>query len=307
METIVLSHGYPGFARIGRLEYFNGVAEFLRQTHGVEVLTPVVGPLGTIRTRAEELKQKIQSKLNGKRAHIIAHSVGGLDARFLASPAGLDGSGLVRSVTTIVTPHLGTSLAELALGLLQATNLGELLSRDSAIGRREMETITNELVGGLAQRLRFLFGRVPFVGVPGGIFPSLKTTLEEAGQFIRGLFEFEDEGLRELTRGSMKEFSKKVVDADGVDYCSYAGVSGPGAGDILPPIFYLSYLIVTSQEGPNDGWISVKSSTRDPFKKELPADHAQQIGHDLSPVSRIFVRKSFNHLQLYSQIVRDLL
>jgi hypothetical protein len=65
---------------------------------------------------------------------------------------------------------------------------------------------------------------------------------------------------------------------------------------------------VLSQEGRNDGWISVDSATRTGFKGVVPADHAQQIGHDLSlPGLGIFKRRGFNHLEFYTNIVRELI
>src|SRR5262249_23485082 len=46
--------------------------------------------------------------------HIIAHSMGGLDARFMLSPGNPDRIGIpIRSLTTISTPHQGSPIADL--------------------------------------------------------------------------------------------------------------------------------------------------------------------------------------------------
>ena len=70
----------------------------------VNVLTPFVDPLGDVPTRARQLAQSLPA---GERVYIIAHSGGGLDARFLASPGGLGMGERVASITTISTPHRG--------------------------------------------------------------------------------------------------------------------------------------------------------------------------------------------------------
>lgn len=90
---------------------FDGVAAHLR-AKGLEVLQPQLHPTGSISQRARELDQAIVSAF-GERAsvHIVAHSLGGLDSRYLASPAGLNQGHRIKSITTLATPHFGTPLA----------------------------------------------------------------------------------------------------------------------------------------------------------------------------------------------------
>lgn len=68
--------------------------------------------------RAEVLAEKIRA-LPAKRVNILAHSMGGLDARWAVARLGLHDK--VASVTTIGTPHRGTPLADLSSTLLKAT------------------------------------------------------------------------------------------------------------------------------------------------------------------------------------------
>jgi len=70
---------------------------------GFEVFTPEVDALGTVERRAEQLDQRIPT--SGQRVHIIGHSGGGLDARFLVSSGGRNQAHRVASITTICTPH----------------------------------------------------------------------------------------------------------------------------------------------------------------------------------------------------------
>jgi triacylglycerol lipase len=72
---------------------------------------------GGVAKRANQLSQQIRQILNtsgARKVHIIAHSMGGLDARLmLVDIEGMDE--VVDSLTTIGTPHCGTSVADFAL------------------------------------------------------------------------------------------------------------------------------------------------------------------------------------------------
>src|SRR6185295_19714138 len=71
-------------------------------------------PFQSIEHRAGQLKAQIQGAFpDAKKVNLIAHSMGGLDARYLTSCLGF--SDRVASLTTIGTTHRGTRLADLAL------------------------------------------------------------------------------------------------------------------------------------------------------------------------------------------------
>jgi len=109
---IVLAHGVLGFDELriaGRSHaYFRGIAEHLR-AQGVEVHVTRVDPSAEIRERATQLAEQIR-KISAPKVNIIAHSMGGLDARYAISKLGLDTR--VASLITIGTPHRGTPLAD---------------------------------------------------------------------------------------------------------------------------------------------------------------------------------------------------
>lgn len=117
--NIVLVHGILGFRRRLGVEYFRGVAEHFR-AQGHAVLVPELDPTRGVEFRGAQLGEQINAGfINGaidrnQATHIIAHSMGGLDSRFLLSP--VNGSRLeapVRSLTTIGTPHQGSPVADL--------------------------------------------------------------------------------------------------------------------------------------------------------------------------------------------------
>jgi triacylglycerol lipase len=88
--------------------YFAHLRPFLAG-RGVRALFPKVEPTGGVTARAEQLRDQIRPWTDGP-VNLIAHSMGGLDARFLIGRLGL--AGRVRSLTTIATPHRGSALAD---------------------------------------------------------------------------------------------------------------------------------------------------------------------------------------------------
>lgn len=115
---IVLLHGAAGFDQIGPLEYFFGVKNRL-VADGYQVFVTSVDPFQRIEVRAAQLATQINSILASTRAprvHLIGHSQGGLDARHLISRLGFGNR--VATLTTISTPHRGSRVADIALGIL---------------------------------------------------------------------------------------------------------------------------------------------------------------------------------------------
>lgn len=115
---IVLAHGVLGFdaIRMGFLHpaYFRGVAEQLRVV-GNEVYVVRVSPVAGIAVRAAQLAHQIR-QIPADRVNVVAHSMGGLDARYAITHLGLGER--VASLTTIGTPHRGTPLADRGVWLV---------------------------------------------------------------------------------------------------------------------------------------------------------------------------------------------
>src|SRR4051812_5579326 len=89
---VVLVHGLFGFDRIGigpaALHYFPRVAAQL-ESAGNRVLVPSLSPTCGVQRRAFELKKYINRYSPGEPVHLIAHSLGGLDARWMISRLGM--------------------------------------------------------------------------------------------------------------------------------------------------------------------------------------------------------------------------
>jgi len=176
---IVLAHGLMGFADIGvgplRSEYFRGVGAHLESLGNI-VIRPTVPPLASIEQRAQRLAEAIRAA-PGRRVNVIAHSMGGLDARYAISKLGLRRK--VASLTTIGTPHRGTRVADIGTfgvgALLKKIGLAAFLDLTSA----SMSSFNGSVKNGRGVR----YGCV-LASVRGGsgVNPLLKLTFELLGR-----------------------------------------------------------------------------------------------------------------------------
>ena len=107
MPTVVLIHGLFGFGRILWLEYFNGVRP-LYEAMGLRVVVPVLPWAGNIDERSQKLAEQLANEPGP--LHLVAHSMGGIDARAYISRLG--GAHKVATLTTLATPHLGSPAAD---------------------------------------------------------------------------------------------------------------------------------------------------------------------------------------------------
>lgn len=126
---IVLAHGIARFDflrdhfvhRLGldddsltdHLHYFRHIQSHLAEHH-FSVHHTTVGFAEAVGDRAAELKAQVEGLLalspGHEKVHIIGHSMGGLDARHMIVDLGMQDR--VCSLTTVGTPHLGSSFAD---------------------------------------------------------------------------------------------------------------------------------------------------------------------------------------------------
>ena len=271
--NIILAHGILGFRERFGIEYFNGVAEHFQKIPA-NVFVPEVSPTGGIEQRGEDLRSQIIAAFNdGKlnpteKAHIIGHSMGGLDSRYLLSPGNRkttenDVAARIASLTSIASPHRGSPIADL-LALEPTEEMGVL----------------NHLQG-IIKRL---------------------SVLEEGVEEILNHFGLSLKGLEDLTTESMQKFNQRYPDHPGIRYFSVAGVGRPGA---LPTALVLLpfYKYIRSHTGqPSDGLVHVPSAQWGDFDpNSWPCDHAEEVGHDLD---HFFEVPRFNYLERYDEIVK---
>ncbi len=267
--AVVLAHGFGGSA-----ESFAPEIEAALVGDGHSVLRASVRSVDSVANRATDLGAEVDAFLaqtGTEKVHLIAHSMGGLDARYLISSLGY--SDRVASLTTISTPHWGTPLADLALDLV-----GETDDQNAAL----------ELLEALA-------GDVD------------SDALERA--------------LYDLSETRAASFNAANVDAVGVQYHSYAGLStvfGASVSDaelacltqpgtVIPepdalaaPLVLTGPLVATSDGGreAQDGVVAVRSATFGDFRGCIPADHFDEILYRTDT--------DFDSVQFYRRIVAEL-
>jgi triacylglycerol esterase/lipase EstA (alpha/beta hydrolase family) len=287
MHPIVLAHGFFGFAEMAGIDYFRNVKKYLeKQFSDLDVIVTEVAPNDLIDQRARQLWDQIDRI--GQKVHIIGHSMGGLDSRFLLSPEGLDKSERIVSLTTLSTPHLGSPVADFIIDKCEIFKDLDIDPLTKALPK--LDRVTKKIMKAMKRE-------------------------REVWRYLVELLNFSTKGMENLTTTHLKQFNQEYPDAPEVRYRSYAGVSGPNEEDYLPPIMYITWAIVFLNKdvdtgGRNDGLVAANAAQWGDFRGEIPADHFKLVGWDLSGwawLRKLFpCFRTFNHLEFFKNIVRDL-
>ena len=120
-SPIVLVHGLFGFDRLGvagttLANYFPRHPRML-EAAGNRVLVPCLSRRAASPTGPSSSRTFSSQHSPGEPVHLIAHSMGGLDARYMISC--LDMADHVLTLTTLGTPHRGTSFADWGVSRLE--------------------------------------------------------------------------------------------------------------------------------------------------------------------------------------------
>jgi triacylglycerol lipase len=118
MVPIVLHHGLFGFGELSagplKVSYFGAIARAIAE-RGHPLIVSSVHPTAGVITRARQLKETLLRQLEiigrpRERVVLVAHSMGGLDARYMISKLGMDDR--VAGLLTITCPHRGSPFAD---------------------------------------------------------------------------------------------------------------------------------------------------------------------------------------------------
>ncbi|MCI7768619.1 MAG: hypothetical protein MSJ26_11670 [Oscillospiraceae bacterium] len=116
---VLLVHGM-GFRDFKAIGYWGRIPKALEE-NGAEVFFGGQDSNGSIESNARQLRVSLENALavsGAEKANIIAHSKGGLEARYLISSMGY--SGKVASLTTVSTPHNGSVTVDKLMRFPQA-------------------------------------------------------------------------------------------------------------------------------------------------------------------------------------------
>jgi triacylglycerol lipase len=282
---IVLAHGFFGFEKFAGqdfLTYFYGVKQTL-EDEGEIVFTPSVDPFNSSDFRGAQLAERIEeivAKTGYAKVNIIGHSQGGLDARVAANLR----PDLVASVVTVATPHGGSPIADVVLGLVDDPNaqgvIGDLFK---LIGAPLYDEIGNETDVILPLQL---FSKP-------GIAAFNKAHPDSPGVFYASVA-----GRTDLHIGG---------DACDADVALPFITDWADTLDTTDPLMSLCEGILDGGFGdpyPNDGLVRVVDSKRGQFWGCLPTDHLDEVGQLFGDGAGI--GNKWNHAAFYSAVVAEL-
>jgi triacylglycerol lipase len=275
---IILVHGFAGFQGIGPLTYYFQVADDLRR-RGEVVYDPELPPFAPPATRAPVLAAAVRRALaetGRSRVVLIAHSQGGLDARYLIST--LDHGDRVAALITVATPHRGTRLGDAFAGIIPGINLGVLDAVATAIG-------------------------AVYNGAPGRA--ELRTTLAALSERDAVAFNANNPDDPRVRYYSVAGRSNR---RDGRAVCGDALVAdNPTLVDTPFPLLAPLTAFLEGNDPThlvNDGLVTVQSARWGTFLGCVPADHFDEVGQiaHQGPDRN----SGFDHIALYRDLVRRL-
>jgi triacylglycerol lipase len=250
---IILVHGLAGWARLGPVEYFAGVAQALTG-QGRVVYAPALDMFNSSEARGQKLLETIEkAKLETGKAKVvlIGHSQGGLDSRWAAQHAG----GAVAAVVTIGTPHHGTRIADIALGLTPGP----------------IQDATSSL-------LQLVGGALDPQGQPDASLTAALTTLSTSGAAAFNA------AVPDVVGVAYYSIAGRSANAK-ADDCAPSAAAFVAASDALKdpvdPLLWSStgVLVVANLPGTpaHDGLLTVDSARWGTFLGCIPADHLNEI------------------------------
>jgi len=287
---IVLAHGFNG-STTNKWAFYK-VADALRRD-GHLVFEAEVQPYNSPLVRAGALRRTVDEALKSSpRVNLIAHSMGGLDARVLISELGYGDR--VASLTTISTPHRGTAIADVGLKLVREGSISNAVNGIASLWGR---TFTED------ELAKDSDVRAALLGISETNAPKFNETHPDdarvyyqswAGVSSRvGIGDSEDE---------------KVCNA------SYNGENVSrrleGRSDVMDASLRLGSLIAGHGFGwqssfePNDGMVTVESAKWGHFRGCIRADHLDEVGQPKHDQPNL--RTKFNHLDFLREIAFDL-
>lgn len=281
---IVLAHGFFGFEEFAGLDfatYFYRVKEELA-SQGEIVHTPAVDPFNDSTFRGAQLAAHVDAVLaetGASKVVLVGHSQGGLDARVVAH----DHPDRVAAVITVATPHGGSPVADVLLGLVDDDRFADLL---------------DELVGWVGGALYDEAGEETSIAAPLRLFsqPGIRA-FNDAYPDAPGVFYASITG-RSGGAGAGGDCTPDVAlpwVAQWVDQ-----------RDPIDPLFFVAEAIVAGGlDGVvNDGLVRARDARRGEFWGCVPADHLDEVGHLLgdAPGSG----NTFRHQVFWRELVGEI-
>jgi triacylglycerol lipase len=286
-HAIVLAHGFDA-SPTNRWSFYKVEEKLAADGHVVHSAS--VSPYKSVPARAAELAEHVDQAIETCRAHlrcdpskvhIVAHSMGGLDSRYLIAKLGYGDR--VASLTTISSPHRGSRIADVLLRVIP-DDVNKAVSALASVWARTFTT--RDLAGdsdlrGALESISEKHTREVF-NVDVKDDPRV-TYLSWAGvSNVAGIPNSKD---RQACEGKL---ATRFGIRDGMDLTLV-----PAAG----------FVAHGRELRPNDGMVTVESAKWGKFMGCVPADHLDEVGQ---PRDRAHLFTGFDHLKFYRRLVSDL-
>jgi triacylglycerol lipase len=275
---IVLAHGFLGSAN-GFAGFDPRVSEAL-EADGHAVFRASVPPFGDVHQRALALAadvDRVLAETGAAKVDIIAHSMGGLDARELVSTLGYGDR--VASLTTIATPHRGSAIADVSLGLLAGAS-DDALAAIAKLAGKSYGDVANDadLRGALSD-------------------------LSERGAEAFNRTHPDDARVYYQSWAGVSSVLAIPNPADAVA-CEGRLLAHAGRADFMSAIVAPAAPFVAHGADPNDGFVRVSSAKWGTFRGCVPADHADEVG--FLRAGTIDPHTGFDFVRFYRDVAFDL-
>ncbi|KAL9538189.1 hypothetical protein MBANPS3_011133 [Mucor bainieri] len=274
---IVLCHGLYGFDKLGpdalpllQVQYWGGIENELAKL-GAKVIVTKVPSTGSIWDRAHTLHSILKSILDGRDVNFVAHSMGGLDCRYLISHIP-DRPYKINSLTTISTPHRGSPVMDWFRDNVGVGMAGALVAAIEKINQQKVppELLSPELKETLiAKQRKSALNSSP--SLTSSLSWSLLAEFAKSPKVMKQLIRLVDtEAYANLSTDYCKNyFNPNTPNDPSISYYSYGASASFPAWSLLN----LPSKWIKEKEGINDGLVSVESAKWGTYIKTLQADH----------------------------------
>jgi triacylglycerol lipase len=265
---IILHHGLSGFDHLGPINYFYGVKKDLARG-GILAFETEVAPYQSSAVRGKQLAARIDQILEETEAckvNIVAHSQGGLDARYMISSLGYDDR--VAALVTISTPHRGSRVADAVLGYLPDQ----------------------------ADRLLDAFARLQGVMISDlGKDPNVRASMIQLSEkYMNEEFNPQNPDAEEVAYFSV---AGRSLQNSADQECEGGLWPNPVKTDAIDPLLLLTGLYLKE---PNDGLVTVASAKWGAFVGCISADHYDEIGQLADALPNL--ASGFDHKRFYRKL-----
>ena len=274
---IILAHGFMGSPT--NLWAFLDVKEAL-EADGNIVYEGEVPPFHSPAVRAERLAPTIDlalSETGADKVNIIAHSMGGIDSRYLISTLGYGDR--VASLTTISSPHRGTNIADTALGLTPEFADPAIDALLKMVGRTFSEEA--DMVNLRASLEGIAVANMETFNQNN---PNDDRVFYQSWAGMSSILGFRNKGIDEACEGQMLLHQGTYDRTDALLWIGVPFVAG------IPAV-------------PHDGMSTVEAARWGEFHGCIPADHLDEVGQlDGEPD----LDTGFDHIRFYRNVTAGL-